>query len=148
MVVIDYTNGQVVGCVGGLGEDSPTYGWNRATSERETGSSMKPIVAVAPALENNSITAATVFDDSATNFGDYAPGNSYSGGKGLITVRKAIEVSSNIVNIKILVDNGINEGLDFLNEIGMTQYNADDAYPSLALGGTAHGAAPLQRAAA
>src|SRR5699024_2540881 len=65
-----------------------------------------------------------------------------------ITVRKAIEVSSNIVNIKILVDNGINEGLDFLNEIGMTQYNADDAYPSLALGGTAHGASPLQMAAA
>ncbi len=148
MVIIDHTNGQVVGCVGGLGEDSPTYGWNRATSERQTGSSMKPIVAVAPALESNSITAATVFDDSATDFGDYDPPNSYSRNKGLITVRKAIEVSSNIVNVKILVDNGINEGLDFLNEIGMTQYNADDAYPSLALGGTAHGASPLQMAAA
>ena len=47
-----------------------------------------------------------------------------------------------------MVDNGISEGLDFLNEIGMTQYNADDAYPVLALGGTAHGASPLQMAAA
>ena len=152
MVIIDHSNGQVVGCVGGLGEDSPTYGLNRAMYNnvgRQTGSSIKPLVAIAPALENNTITAATVFDDSRTDFGGgLKPGNSGGTYRGLITVRKAIEVSSNVVNIKILVDNGISEGLDFLNEIGMTQYNADDAYPTLALGGTAHGASPLQMAAA
>ena len=152
MVIIDHTNGQVVGCVGGLGDDSPSYGLNRAmynNDGRQTGSSIKPLVAVAPALESNSITAATVFDDSITDFGGgIEPKNSGGSYRGLITVRKAIEVSSNVVNIKIMMDNGINEGLDFLNEIGMTQYNADDASATLALGGTKHGASPLQMAAA
>ena len=152
MVIIDHTNGQVVGCVGGLGDDSPTYGTNRAmfyNYGRQTGSSIKPIVAVAPALENKTITAATVYDDSATSFGDYSTGNSYSPNKGLITVRNAIAVSSNIVNVKILMDSGIKNGIDFLNELGMTQYNMeDDGVPSLALGGTAHGSSPLQMAAA
>ena len=63
MVIIDHSNGQVVGCVGGLGDDSPSYGINRAmynNDGRQTGSSIKPLVAVAPALESNSITAATV----------------------------------------------------------------------------------------
>ena len=152
MVIIDHTNGQVVGCVGGLGEDSPTYGSNRAMyigDGRQPGSSIKPIVAVAPALENNVITAATVYDDSVTYFGDYSTGNSYSPNKGLITVRNAITVSSNIVNVKILVDLGISKGIEFLNELGMTQYTIeDDGVPSLALGGTTHGSSPLQMAAA
>ena len=39
MVIIDYKTGQVVGCVGGLGEDSKTYGLDRATSQRQPGSS-------------------------------------------------------------------------------------------------------------
>lgn len=152
MVIIDHTNGQVVGCVGGLGDDSPTYGYNRATTSeegRQTGSAMKPIAAIAPALENSVITAATVYDDSTTTFGDINIHNSYSGGKGLITVRKAIEVSSNIVNVKILMDVGTSTGVEFLNELGMTQFTQeDDAMPTLALGGSTHGASPLQMAAA
>ena len=151
MVIMDHSNGQVVGCVGGLGEDSPTYGLNRATSSdgRQTGSSIKPLVAVAPALEDNVITASTVYDDSKTDFGgEYVPGNSGEVYRGLITVRKAIEVSSNVVNIKILRDVGIDRGIEFLNEIGMTQINSsDDGNLALALGGTYNGISPLQMAA-
>ena len=151
MVIIDHSTGQVVAEVGGLGDDSPTYGTNRATSMenggRQAGSSIKPLVAVAPGLENGVITAATVYDDSPTNFGDYPPQNS-TGYLGLITVRKAIANSSNIVNIKILSNVGVSNGVEFLNELGMTQYNEDDEMLSLALGGTAHGTTPLQMAAA
>ena len=125
MVIIDHTNGQVVAEVGGLGDDSPTYGTNRATSMvnggRQAGSSIKPLVAVAPGLEQGIITASTVYDDSYTVFpGGYDPKNS-TGYGGLITVRKAIEKSSNIVNIKILSNVGVSNGIEFLNEIGMTQ---------------------------
>ena len=151
MVIIDHSTGQVVAEVGGLGDDSPTYGTNRATSMvnggRQAGSSIKPLVAVAPGLENGVITAATVYDDSPTNFGDYPPQNS-TGYLGLITVRKAIANSSNIVNIKILSNVGVSNGVEFLNELGMTQYNEDDEMLSLALGGTDHGTTPLQMAAA
>ena len=151
MVIIDHSTGQVVAEVGGLGDDSPTYGTNRATSMtnggRQAGSSIKPLVAVAPGLENGVITAATAYDDSPTDFGNYPPENS-TGYLGLITVRKAIANSSNVVNVKILSNVGVSNGVEFLNELGMTQYNEDDEMLSLALGGTAHGTTPLQMAAA
>ena len=148
MVIIDHSNGQVVGCVGGLGEDSPSYGLDRATSkERQTGSSMKPLASVAPGLENGVITAATVYDDSRTDFGGgYAPNNS-TGYRGLITVREAIKWSSNIVNIKILSNVGTSNSVKFLNELGMTQLDENDEELPLALGGTYHGISPLQMAA-
>ena len=92
---------------------------------------------------------AILYDDSKTNFGGnppYSPGNS-TGYFGLITVRKAIEVSSNIVNIKILSNVGTSRGVEFLNEIGMTQFNEKDEILSLALGGSENGTTPLQMAA-
>ena len=147
MVIIDHTNGQVVGCVGGLGDDSPTYGLDRATSQRQAGSAMKPLAAVAPGLENNVITEATVYDDSPTRFGGDSFNNS-TGYYGLITVKKAIEVSSNVVNLKIISNVGTDTAVDFLNEIGMPQFtHEDDAMITLVLGGSAHGASPLQMAA-
>ena len=152
MVIIDHSTGQVVAEVGGLGDDSPTYGTNRATSManggRQAGSSFKPLAAVAPALEEGVITAATVYDDSPTTFPDYPPSNS-TGYDGLITVRKAIEKSSNIVNIKILSNLGVDKAIDFLHEVGMTQFGGvGDEVLALALGGTASGTTPLQMAAA
>ena len=151
MVIIDHSNGQVVAEVGGLGDDSPTYGTNRATSManggRQTGSSMKPLAAIAPGLEQGVITAATVYDDSPTKFGGDPYTNS-TGYPGLITVREAIERSSNIVNMKIISNVGPSNSVEFLNEIGMTQYNDEDAVLSLALGGSKHGSTPLQMAAA
>ena len=146
MVIIDHTNGQVVGCVGGLGDDSPTYGLDRATSERQQGSAMKPLAAVGPALEEGVITAATIYDDSITKFGGETFTNS-TGYDGLITVRKGIEKSSNIVNMKIISNLGPSKAVEFLNEIGMNQINESDAVLSLALGGATHGSSPLQMAA-
>ena len=146
MVIMDHKTGQVVGCVGGLGDDSPTYGTNRATSERQQGSAMKPLAAIAPGLEQGTISAATVYDDSPTKFGGDPYGNS-DGYRGLITVRKAIEVSSNIVNMKIISDVGPSNSVEFLNEIGMKQLDEEDENLTLALGGTFHGSSPLQMAA-
>ena len=146
MVIIDYKTGHVVGCVGGLGEDSETYELDRATSQRQPGSSMKPLAAVAPALENKVITEATVYDDSPTKFGG-DPFNNSTGYQGLVTVKKAIEVSSNVVNMKIISNVGPSTAVEFLNEIGMPQFNEQDAGLTLALGGSTHGASPLQMAA-
>ena len=151
MVIIDHSTGQVVAEVGGLGDDSPTYGTNRATSMvnggRQAGSSIKPLVAVGPALEQGVVTAATIYDDSPTSFGGHTFKNS-TGYHGLVTVRKAIETSSNVVNIKILSNVGVSNGIKFLNELGMTQYNEEDEELGLALGGTTHGTTPLLMAAA
>lgn len=148
MVIIDHKTGQVVGCVGGLGKDSSTLGQNRATqSYRQPGSAMKPLAAVGPALEEKVITAATLYDDSPTAFGGQSYGNS-TGYPGIISVKAAIERSSNIVSMKILSNLGVNKSIKYVNEFGLTNYNDDDASITLALGGTTNGASPLQMAAA
>lgn len=44
------------------------------SNEKQTGSSIKPIADVAPALEEKVITPATVYDDVKTDFGGgYTP---------------------------------------------------------------------------
>ncbi len=150
MVIIDYKTGEVVGTVGALGDDSHAQNLNRAVNDisRQPGSSIKPLVVIAPGLEEKVITAATVYDDSKTNFGNDSPNNAGGYYKGLCTVREAIEVSSNVVNAKILTNIGFNTGVKYAKEFGLSNYGQDDAVLSLALGGTRAGTSPLQMAAA
>lgn len=149
MVIIDYKTGSVVGCMGGLGTDVNALGLNRINSARQPGSSIKPIASIAPALENKIITAGTVYDDSPTTFnnGKYNPKNS-SGYKGLITVRKAIEVSSNVVEVKIMSELGPENSIKFLKQLGLNHLDDRDNGLALVLGGLTNGATPLEMAGA
>ena len=138
MVIIDHKTGNVVATVGGLGSDVSKLGYNRATqSSRQPGSAIKPLAAVGPALEEKVITAATLYDDSPTYFGGEAFSNS-TGYPGIIPVRAAIERSSNIVNMKILINLGYSKSVRYLNAFGLTDYNSDDESVTLTLGGTVH----------
>ena len=153
MVIIDHKTGQVVGCVGGLGKDSSTLGLNRATASsggigRQPGSSIKPLVAVGPGLQENVITAATIYNDVSTNFG-YGYIRNAGSYRGYISVRQGIECSSNIVNMKILTNVGIEKGIEYANAFGLSYYTKEkDSSAGLAIGGTYHGTNPLQMAAA
>lgn len=150
MVIIDYKTGNVVGCVGGLGTDVNALGLNRIYSARQPGSSIKPIASIAPSLEKKIITAGTVYDDSPTTFnnGKYDPKNS-SGYKGLINVRKAIEVSSNVVEVKIMSELGPENSIKFLEQLGLNHLDdKEDNGLALVLGGLTHGATPLEMAGA
>ena len=155
MVIIDYTTGQVVGCMGGLGSDVNAIGQNRATnSRRQPGSSFKPIVTYGCGIEKGVITAGTVYDSSSTTFGgSWTPKSS---GSGLLTIRNAIEISSNTVAAKIMSEIGPDNAIDFAREAGITSlvkasedpsYN-DSNLPSMALGGLTKGVSPLEMAAA
>lgn len=148
MVIIDYKTGNVVGCVGGLGTDVNAIGLNRVNSPRQPGSSIKPIASIAPGLENNVITAATVYDDSPTTFSGYSPKNS-TGYQGLCTVRKAIEVSANIVEVKIMTELGPENSIKFLKQLGLSHLSEEkDANLAMVLGGLTEGATPLEMAGA
>ena len=150
MVIIDYKTGNVVGCMGGLGTDVNALGLNRIYSARQPGSSIKPIASIAPSLENKIITAGTVYDDSPTTFnnGKYEPKNS-SGYKGLITVRQAIEVSSNVVEVKIMSELGPENSIKFLKQLGLNHLDdKEDNGLAIVLGGLTHGATPLEMAGA
>ena len=71
MVIIDHKTGEVLGCVGGLGEKTEARSLNRATqSVRQTGSSIKPIAVLAPAIDKKVITGASIYDDTEKDFAD------------------------------------------------------------------------------
>ena len=151
MTIIDYKTGKVVAMGGALGSDNGKN-FNYATSERQTGSSIKPLANIAPGLEEKVITASTVYYDNTTTFKNgtqkWKPKNA-GGYQGLCTVRKAIEVSSNIVNAKIFYNIGAQTVLNYLHEFGLTSYTEkEDATGSLAIGGAYHGSSTLQMAAA
>ncbi len=154
MVVIDHKTGKVVGCMGGLGDDVDSNGQNRATqTRRQPGSAIKPLAAVAPALESGIITAATVYDESRTTFGDYTP-NPHKG-YSLVTVRKGIEFSANTVNVKIMDEVGPSNSIAFMRKLGISTLltakdnpKTNDENLSLVLGGTTVGISPLEMAGA
>ena len=149
MAVIDYRTGNVLGVAGGLGEKTEARGWNRATQmTKQPGSSMKPISAIAPGLEEKVITAATVYDDDATDFGGgYTPKN-YNGFKGFVNIRQFIETSQNIPALKIMAELTPKKSLEYLQKMGVTSLNKDDEVLSLAIGGEQNGVSPLEMAAA
>ena len=150
MAVVDYKTGQVVGVAGGLGEKTTASGWNRATQMlKQTGSSMKPLACVAPGLEEKVITAATVYDDAATDFGGgYKPHN-YNRFMGLVNIRSFIETSQNIPALKILRELTPAKSLEYLQKMGITSLDAQkDDVLSLAIGGMTDGVSPLEMAVA
>ena len=149
MVVIDYKTGYVLGCVGGLGEKDKPRSLNRATqSIRQTGSAIKPIAVVGPAIQKKIITASSIYDDTEKDFpGGYHPVD-YSKALGKITVRRAIESSQNIPFVEIMQELKPKTSMSFLEKLGITTLTEEDNNLSLALGGLQKGISPLEMAGA
>ena len=154
MVIIDYRKGNVVGLVGGAGEKTTQRGLNRATmSKRAPGSTIKPLAVYAPGIDSGIFTAATTFDDIPTTFKlgttVWTPSNSYKGYRGLTSVRKGIEISSNIIAAKAFMEVGASTSMSYLKKFGITTLTDADAVPgALALGGLTQGMYPIEHAAA
>lgn len=149
MTVIEHSTGKVIAMGGDLGQDKGSN-WNYATSTRQTGSSMKPLADLAPALEEGVITASTVYDDTRSTFPGNPPHSPKNVGSyyGLCTVRKGIERSSNVVNTKIMSNVGVDKAIDYLHEFGLTTYQKGVDGLSLAIGGATNESSTLQMAAA
>ncbi len=149
MVIIDQSNGQVISCVGGLGEKDTARGLNRATqSVRQTGSAIKPLAVLAPALDKKIITPASIYDDTQKVFEDnYSPEN-YDGYLGEITVRRALESSQNIPFVEIMEELKPKNSIKYLEKMGISTLTDKDNNLSLALGGLEKGISPLEMASA
>ena len=153
MVIINHSNGQVVGCVGGIGKKEVSRGLNRATqSTRQTGSAGKPLSVLIPAIDKKIITASSIYNDVETTFNDgselgYTPSD-YNKCKGNITVRKATESSQNIPFVKIMEQLTPKISLSYMKQMGITSLTELDNNLNLALGGLDKGISPLEMAAA
>lgn len=154
MVIIDYKKGDVVGLIGGAGEKVIQRGLNRATQTyRAPGSTIKPLAVYAPGIDTEAFTAATVFDDTPVTMqvgvDTWTPSNSYKGYRGLTPVRKAIEISSNVIAAKAFQEVGASTAVSYLKKFGITSITSSDVYPgALALGGLTKGISTFEHAAA
>jgi penicillin-binding protein 1A len=116
--------------------------------KRQTGSSMKPIAVLAPAIEKKLITNVTVFADEPTTFTDYngkpySP-TDYDDYKGSITLRQAVESSQNIPFVKIMEQLTPQVSIKYLEKMGITTLNDNDVNLALSLGGLDQGISPLE----
>lgn len=149
MVIMNHQTGEVLACTGGLGEKETFRGLNRATqSQRQTGSSIKPLAVLAPGIDRKTFTASTIYNDKKTTFsGNYEPGNN-SGYLGEITVRRALESSQNIPFVEMMEQVTPRRAISYLENMGITSLTAEDESLALALGGLQHGITPLEMAGA
>lgn len=148
MAVIQPSTGYVVGCVGQLGEKTTSRGLNRALSARQTGSSIKPIADVLPAIEEGLITPATIYYDMRTYFGTYPPEN-YNGFKGVRNVRNSITTSQNIPFVKMMAELSPKKCMEYLKKMGVSTLDDEkDNNLALSIGGLTWGISPLEMAGA
>lgn len=127
ITVLESETGAITAMVGGR-EYTP-MGLNRAwQSRRQPGSTAKPLVVYAPALEHGGYYPGTVFDDMPVKFdngagGVWAPVNfdtTTTGWRGLITMREAVKDSVNVYAVKLLDSLGVNYGWQFgKNNLGL-----------------------------
>lgn len=153
-VIIDQSNGHVLGAVGGLGEKT-AWGTNRINVKKQTGSAMKPIGVIAPSLENGLITAGSVVDDVPIARYKDALKNYYNPNKGLSNIRYMLRISQNTTEAQLLEKLTPIKSIEFLREMGITSLvtasenkEKNDENLSLALGGVTWGITPLEMAGA
>jgi len=135
VVIADPKTNQIMAMVGGIDWEKSKV--NVATSERQPGSSFKPIV-YATALENN-YTAATILNDKSVNFGGsppYIPKNYNGGYSGYVTVRNALARSLNVPAVEMAKLVGTDKVVSMAHQLGISSINqpVDNYGLSLALG--------------
>ncbi len=171
MVISDHSTGEIKAIIGGRMISGQKI-FNRALSPRQPGSSIKPIAVYTPAIDRG-FTAASVVDDIPGYFNKSTPNTPWprnlylSGGyRGLITLREALERSSNLIAVKLgsmlagNENNSINTMLDYMENMGITTVHTrenpliisgnkyTDETLSTALGGMTRGVSPLEMNAA
>ncbi len=158
MVIMDHTCGQLVAMIGGRGIEGRLL-YNRATSTRQPGSSIKPLAVYGVALQAGkdglgNFTAATALDDAPIKQGGSLwPHNWYSGYTGITNLRHAVEQSINACAVQLYLQLDPNSCIEKLQSMGIsslvTEGDVNDINASaLALGGMTRGISPLEMTAA
>ena len=120
--VVDPNNGHVVAILGGRHLPSIQLGLDRAVQTgRSTGSSIKPVLDYAPAIQYLNWSTAKILDDNkyvypGTNIQLYDWDNRYMGA---MTMRYALEQSRNVPAVKTLDEVGVSKASVFVKRMGI-----------------------------
>lgn len=144
MIVLDPTNGQIRGVIGGRGEKTDSLVLNRATQTRRSpGSSIKPLSTYASALDQGLITPYSVVTDMPVfnNDGAAWPRNENRTYAGQTTIMEGVGDSTNTVAVQVLQRLTPQSSYNFLTQrLGFTTLeDADIDYAPMALGALTQG---------
>ncbi len=153
ITIMDPYTGDILATVGGIGEKTGNRVGSYATARRPCGSAIKPVSVYAPAIENGVITPADVYDDYPVSLNNYGTGgypkNSPTRYRGLMTIDRAVRLSSNTVAVRVLRELSFAASYDFMvNNLGFELDSADLAEAPLAMGGLTYGVTTVEMAAA
>lgn len=149
MVVMNVQTGAIAAMQGGFGPKTVNLGLNRAVSAyRSPGSSIKPILDYAPALELQMIAPATVYNDQESHFDPNNPDtawplNADRSYAGPMTIRRAIAQSKNTIAVAVWYEVSGETALWFLAREGIDRLD-EGAYPAQAIGAFTKGMTPLE----
>lgn len=153
LIAIDPRNGHIRAMVGGRGGDK----FNRAVQAyRSPGSAIK-IFPYTAAIDTG-ITAADIYIDEPTEFvladgSTWSPQNYAQDFKGIMTVREAIELSTNVIATQVVAQLGPQLVIEYGKKMGITSFVEngrinDLGLSPLALGGLTKGVSPIELATA
>lgn len=135
MMIMNHDNGSIVALLGG--RDYERKGFSRINSRRQPGSSLKPVVVYAPALESGQFTMDSELNNEKQCFNDYCPSNLHGYSK-TMGMTEAITKSENIPAVWLLNQIGVKTGISYAKKMGITLDSSDNNL-AIALGGLTKG---------
>ncbi|WP_034658780.1 transglycosylase domain-containing protein [Robertmurraya massiliosenegalensis] len=141
--LIENKTGKIISFVGG--RDFNQQQLNHATSaKRSNGSTMKPLLVYAPAIELGSLAPGTILPDLPLKLNPASsspwPSNYGGGYSGLVTARYALARSYNVPAVKAYIDILGKRPAEYLTKMGFTSLvEADYTNRSTAIGGLTNG---------
>lgn len=140
---IDNETQYVVAVVGGRTKNDE---YNRSfLSKRQPGSTIKPLLDYAPAVDNGVINGSTTINDHKvywdnTNPKSYSPSNSGGSYRGNVSVREALARSINTVAFQVFKEVGSDIAMNYLDKLQFSSLSyADNTAPAVSLGGFTYG---------
>ena len=163
MVITDYKTGHIKALLGGR-EIKGGRIFNRATTPRQVGSTIKPLAVFTPVIDMGLKQDESISDARGGYKFDknnrWNPRTTTSG-KENMTIRKALAKSSNTITVKLAeklgdtYEEAVSVMIDYLDNFGLTTVidspavNVNDLnFSSLTLGGMIKGVSPLEMASA
>lgn len=137
-VLMDNESGGVLAAHGG--RNYVRQGLNRVNVKRQPGSTIKPLVVYAPALETDEYHPYSLLKDELIDYNGYLPRNYNNQYQGFITMYDAIKDSANAPAVWLLNELSVEVGKGYLNELNIV---IEEEYLPIALGGLTEGITPL-----